>query len=526
MYCATWGTSSTMSRRVWSLGGIAPRRYHEGPGAGPDPEVPVPGWPRPGAASGADGDEDRALAARPERPEVVVAGEHLDDEPGVLGERRAARRPPTRRSGRGGPSGRRLALAALLEDRGQGRRSRVAASCCAEPALVTIAPVSGIEPRPLEDDPAVEAGEVVGVGQPDVDDGEAARARGGRRAPRAPRAGAARVGRTSSELRARNARPKRPASGRRRPTRSRLDELEPAGRRPACAAARRRARSSIAGSRSTPVTGGRPRRAGRRAGRCRRPARGSGRRSARRARGRGRGRPGRRSGRGRRGGRARRAVAAIGPVERRGRRSVTPAPSGRVPPSARLTASALIASRAARLAAIAVVSAWSYGGETSTMSMPGEVDRADDLADRPQDLAGEHPARLRRAGPGRHARVDDVDVERQVDRVRAVERLGDRVGDDRLGAALLDLAHEVPAQALLLHPLERLDAAASSRAARPGRSSGRSTAPDSMSRRIGVPWPARTPQSSFAVSAWASKWTMPMLPGPADLGDRGRRSAR
>ena len=28
-----------------------------------------------------------------------------------------------------------------------------------------------------------------------------------------------------------------------------------------------------------------------------------------------------------------------------------------------------------------------------------------------------------------------------------------------------------------------------------------------------MPWPASTPQSSFAVSAWASKWTMPMLPG-------------
>ena len=46
------------------------------------------------------------------------------------------------------------------------------------------------------------------------------------------------------------------------------------------------------------------------------------------------------------------------------------------------TARALIASRAARFAAIAVVSAWSYGGETSTMSIAGELDRADDLADR------------------------------------------------------------------------------------------------------------------------------------------------
>ena len=85
---------------------------------------------------------------------------------------------------------------------------------------------------------------------------------------------------------------------------------------------------------------------------------------------------------------------------------------------------------------------------------PGEVDGADDLADGAEHLAGQHPARLGRPGPGRHARVDDVDVEREVDRVGAVERLGDRVGDDGLGAALLDLAHEVPAQALLLHPVE------------------------------------------------------------------------
>ena len=39
------------------------------------------------------------------------------------------------------------------------------------------------------------------------------------------------------------------------------------------------------------------------------------------------------------------------------------------------------------------------------------------------------------------------------------------------------------------------------------------TAPDSISRRIGEPWLASTPQASLAVSAWASKWTIPMLPG-------------
>ena len=126
------------------------------------------------------------------------------------------------------------------------------------------------------------------------------------------------------------------------------------------------------------------------------------------------------------------------------------------PPSRRLTASALIASSAARLAAAAVVSAWSYGGETSTMSIPARSTAADDLADGAEDLAGQHAAGLGGAGAGRHARIDDVDVEREVDRIGAVERLGDGVGDDRLGSPFLDLAHEVPAHALLLHPGEGL----------------------------------------------------------------------
>ena len=52
----------------------------------------------------------------------------------------------------------------------------VAASCGADGLGHDVAGL-GIGPRPLEDDPAVEPGEVVGVGQPDVDDGEAAGAR-------------------------------------------------------------------------------------------------------------------------------------------------------------------------------------------------------------------------------------------------------------------------------------------------------------------------------------------------------------
>ena len=91
------------------------------------------------------------------------------------------------------------------------------------------------------------------------------------------------------------------------------------------------------------------------------------------------------------------------------------------------------------------------------MSMPATSTADGDPADGAQDLARQHAAGLGRPGAGRDARVDDVDVDRDVHGVRPVEGLGDRVVDDRLGAALLDLAHEVPAQALLLHPREHVD---------------------------------------------------------------------
>ena len=51
----------------------------------------------------------------------------------------------------------------------------VAASCWADPTFVTSVAGLGVGARPLEDDPAVEPGEVLGIGQPDVDRGHAAR---------------------------------------------------------------------------------------------------------------------------------------------------------------------------------------------------------------------------------------------------------------------------------------------------------------------------------------------------------------
>src|SRR5918998_139949 len=57
--------------------------------------------------------------------------------------------------------------------------------------------------------------------------------------------------------------------------------------------------------------------------------------------------------------------------------------------------------------------------------------------------ARQHPAWLGGAGAGRHAWIDDVDVEREVDGVRPVQRLRDRLVDDGLRTALLDLGHQV-----------------------------------------------------------------------------------
>ena len=72
-----------------------------------------------------------------------------------------------------------------------------------------------------------------------------------------------------------------------------------------------------------------------------------------------------------------------------------------------------------------------------------------------KQLARQHAARFGRPGRRGHARVDDIDVDGQVDAVRPVERLHDRVGEHRLAAPLFDLGHGVPPHALFAHPLER-----------------------------------------------------------------------
>ena len=115
--------------------------------------------------------------------------------------------------------------------------------------------------------------------------------------------------------------------------------------------------------------------------------------------------------------------------------------------------------------------------------------------------------------PGANDGSSDVDVDGDVEVVGPVERFGDGVGHHRLEPALPDLLHvgqRIPARA----STRTCRRAASSPAGRPGRSCRPGTAPDSISRRIGVPWLARLPSMMSAVSAWASKWTMPTLPYP------------
>ena len=55
-------------------------------------------------------------------------------------------------------------------------------------------------------------------------------------------------------------------------------------------------------------------------------------------------------------------------------------------------------------------------GSTSTTSAPTSSTRGCDLAHRPEQVDGRHPARLGRAGARGERRIEHVDVDRDVDR--------------------------------------------------------------------------------------------------------------
>src|SRR3954452_11923673 len=178
MYCATWGTSSTSRRRVWSVDAIGPSvPRRSGRSGRPDvPPTDTGGQVTVAArdrSSGVAAHDDRAVAAGPQRPEVVVARHGLDLETGIAREvAKLVGRHETQRVAPD-PAGRGLAIAALLEDRAEGddagRGVMLRGRDLRHPPAVL-----GILPDVLEDHPAIEPPQVVRVGQPHVGDGESA----------------------------------------------------------------------------------------------------------------------------------------------------------------------------------------------------------------------------------------------------------------------------------------------------------------------------------------------------------------
>ena len=101
----------------------------------------------------------------------------------------------------------------------------------------------------------------------------------------------------------------------------------------------------------------------------------------------------------------------------------------------RLRAIAHSASRTTRLASAAVMSAWSYGGLTSTTSMPTTGSSRQIRRTASSSCARGQPAGLRRTGARCVPGIADVDVDRQEHAVAVVGR--DR---ERLGQALVQAA--------------------------------------------------------------------------------------
>ena len=118
-----WHVLDDEQARLITLG-HRPRRYH-GAATGDPPGGPGrPDRPPRAARQGSDGEQDRPLAAGPDRAHVVAAGEHLDDQPGVLGEAAQLVGRDQPEAVAADPAARRAALAALLEDRRQGDAAR------------------------------------------------------------------------------------------------------------------------------------------------------------------------------------------------------------------------------------------------------------------------------------------------------------------------------------------------------------------------------------------------------------------
>ncbi len=116
---------------------------------------------------------------------------------------------------------------------------------------------------------------------------------------------------------------------------------------------------------------------------------------------------------------------------------------------------ALSDSSTTRLPRAAVMSAWSYGGDTSTTSTPTTGSSRQTRRTASSSCRADRPPGLGGPGAGRVAGVADVDVDGQEHPVAVVGRDRERLGQARVQAAGDDLGHLVGPHALLGHPRQR-----------------------------------------------------------------------
>ena len=138
----------------------------------PGSEVPVEAWAD--GYSAPDGDQDRSVAAWAQEAQVVTTGQQFDRQAGVFGIATQLVSGHQSDTVATNPSTRRLTLETLLEERGE-HDGGACGVVLRRSGLGDDGTGRRVHPWPLEADPTVESSQVIRIGQPYVDDGQTAR---------------------------------------------------------------------------------------------------------------------------------------------------------------------------------------------------------------------------------------------------------------------------------------------------------------------------------------------------------------
>ena len=133
------------------------------------------------------------------------------------------------------------------------------------------------------------------------------------------------------------------------------------------------------------------------------------------------------------------------------------------------------------------------------------------LTNHAEEVGARDATGLRRPGSRGVRGIHHVDIHRHVELFGLRQRLADRVAHD-----VFEAASQISCMVCHTMPCSSIHSKVSCGGQYPRSPTWTKwvpgTAPDSISRRIGVPWLARFPSMMSAVSACASKCTMPTLP--------------